>query len=238
MTFSTSFFRPYVAKPAHPKVVLRTETGDIRFTLPWAPREIDHDGMSPEYKEVPRAGDEPYLVLGAKRLRGMTLQFTLATIGRQSTSVESSIRLLERIANSSQRVYLAYGPTEGGLWRIMDMSVSSISRKHGTNEITAATVNLTMKRNISNVINLGPVTNKPKPATPTTTTTTTKTATPVVKPATTTTTVRYHTVKSGETLSGISLLYYKTASKWPLIASANSIKNANLIYPGQRLRIP
>lgn len=51
-------------------------------------------------------------------------------------------------------------------------------------------------------------------------------------------TVKYtgqmHTVKSGETLSGIAAQYNTT---WQKIASDNGIANANLIYPGQVLRI-
>lgn len=229
------FKRPVViTKPlqTHPKTVLRTETGDIKFTLPWAPKEVDHDGFSAEYTEVSRAGNEPYLVMSNRRLRGMTLEFTMGHGGRQTGSIETDIRTLEKIAASTQRVYLAYGPTEGGLWRIMEMSVHSLERKHGTNEITAATVSMTFKRNVQTIINLGPTTARPKPTTPTP-----PKGTPSKKPAAKSST-RYYVVKKGDTLGKISLKYYKTASKWPLIASANKIKNPNLIKVGQKLRIP
>ena len=45
----------------------------------------------------------------------------------------------------------------------------------------------------------------------------------------------YHVVRRGETLAGIALRYRTTAQA---IASANGIRNLNLIYVGQRLRIP
>lgn len=50
-----------------------------------------------------------------------------------------------------------------------------------------------------------------------------------------------HTVASGETLSHISLHYYKTANRWKEIYEANKDvigDNPNKIYPGQMLVIP
>ncbi|NTW50838.1 MAG: peptidoglycan-binding protein LysM [Chlorobiales bacterium] len=50
----------------------------------------------------------------------------------------------------------------------------------------------------------------------------------------------YYTVKSGDTLSKIAKSYYGDAAKYPVIFEANRevIKNPDLIYPGQKLRIP
>lgn len=44
----------------------------------------------------------------------------------------------------------------------------------------------------------------------------------------------YYTVKKGDTLSGIAKKYETTVSQ---LVSWNSIKNPNLIYPGQKLRV-
>jgi nucleoid-associated protein YgaU len=51
---------------------------------------------------------------------------------------------------------------------------------------------------------------------------------------------RYHTVQSGETLSGISQHYYGSAVKWRKILAANRdiLSNPNKIRPGMRLVIP
>jgi nucleoid-associated protein YgaU len=50
----------------------------------------------------------------------------------------------------------------------------------------------------------------------------------------------YYEVKSGDSLSKIAKHFYGNAMKYPVIFEANRevIKNPDLIYPGQMLRIP
>lgn len=50
----------------------------------------------------------------------------------------------------------------------------------------------------------------------------------------------FYTIKSGDTLSKIAKTFYGNANKYPVIFEANRevIKDANLIYPGQVIRIP
>jgi len=47
----------------------------------------------------------------------------------------------------------------------------------------------------------------------------------------------HYTVKSGDTLSAISVKFYGTSADYPQIASQNNIPNANLIFAGQHLVI-
>jgi len=51
---------------------------------------------------------------------------------------------------------------------------------------------------------------------------------------------RTYVVVKGDTLSGIAKREYGNSSKWPTIYEANKdvIKDPDLIYPGQQLRIP
>lgn len=53
-------------------------------------------------------------------------------------------------------------------------------------------------------------------------------------------TTQYYIIKSGDTLSAIAQHFYKDANKYPKIFEANRevIKDANLIFPGQKIRIP
>ncbi|MCI0514284.1 peptidoglycan-binding protein LysM [candidate division KSB1 bacterium] len=50
----------------------------------------------------------------------------------------------------------------------------------------------------------------------------------------------YYEVQKGDSLSKIAKKYYGDANKYPVIFEANKevIKKADLIYPGQKLRIP
>jgi len=50
----------------------------------------------------------------------------------------------------------------------------------------------------------------------------------------------YYTIQKGDTLSKIAKTYYGNAMKYPVIFEANRevIRNADLIYPGQVIRIP
>lgn len=51
---------------------------------------------------------------------------------------------------------------------------------------------------------------------------------------------KYYTVVKGDTLSKIAKAFYGDAMKYPVIFEANKpmLKNPDLIYPGQVLRIP
>ncbi len=52
--------------------------------------------------------------------------------------------------------------------------------------------------------------------------------------------VEYYEIKSGDTLSAIAAKFYGKASEYPRIFEANRevIKDPDLIYPGQKIRIP
>lgn len=47
-----------------------------------------------------------------------------------------------------------------------------------------------------------------------------------------------HTVKEGETLTGLAYRYYKNAYLYNDICKANNLKNCDLIEVGQQLIIP
>ncbi len=52
--------------------------------------------------------------------------------------------------------------------------------------------------------------------------------------------VDFYTIVKGDTLSGIAKEYYGDAMKYPVIFEANRevIKDPDLIFPGQKIRIP
>ena len=52
--------------------------------------------------------------------------------------------------------------------------------------------------------------------------------------------VEYYEIVSGDTLSGIAKKYYGDAMQYPRLFDANKevIKDPDLIYPGQKIRVP
>lgn len=52
--------------------------------------------------------------------------------------------------------------------------------------------------------------------------------------------VEYYIIRKGDTLSAIAKQFYGNASEYPRIFEANRevIRDPNLIYPGQKIRIP
>ena len=52
--------------------------------------------------------------------------------------------------------------------------------------------------------------------------------------------VEYYVIQKGDSLSAIAKRYYGNAQDYPRIFDANRevIKNPDLIYPGQKIRIP
>ncbi|MDF1584645.1 MAG: peptidoglycan-binding protein LysM [Methyloprofundus sp.] len=52
--------------------------------------------------------------------------------------------------------------------------------------------------------------------------------------------IEYYIIQSGDSLSKIAKKYYNNAAEYPRIFEANKevIKNPDLIYPGQKIRIP
>jgi nucleoid-associated protein YgaU len=52
--------------------------------------------------------------------------------------------------------------------------------------------------------------------------------------------VEYYIIEKGDTLSKIAKQFYGDANKYPRIFEANRevIKDANLIFPGQKIRVP
>jgi nucleoid-associated protein YgaU len=47
-----------------------------------------------------------------------------------------------------------------------------------------------------------------------------------------------HTVRRGDTLSGIAARHYNDPGLWRHIATANGISNPRVLKPGQVLRVP
>lgn len=223
-------------RTAHPKVVLVAE-GGRRYTLPAAP-PLARDGLAPRYATFERVGRKPIMARGGYELK--TYNVSLLVAGRNNAgvlddqvSVEGDLELLRSIARDGERVrWEGYGPSEAGWYRITAMSEQDIRRRHGTNEITQASVTMTLSETVDAQAHVGPVTGgvAPPPAAPG--------ATGAVAAAPAAAVGRTYTVVRGDTLAGIAIKMYKSSARWKEIADANKIADARTLKVGQVLTIP
>lgn len=208
------------------RAVLTCGRGSL--TLPSTSPEARLSELGAEWTQIPRPGDTPMLRRASHRLRKLELDVIFGDeLG--SKNVEADLDKLEAFAVSDDPISVGYGALEAGFWRLTDIAPTSKRREPGTNRVTRLDATLTFveaERGESGGWGIT-ATTPPKP----TTKPTKKKAKP--KPS-----VRHYTVKRGDTLSRIAAHFYHNANLWPRIARANKLRNANRIYPGQRLVIP
>lgn len=201
------------------------------LTLPLTSPQVEHTDLAADWVQVSRGGQRPLVRKAGPRLRQMRFDAVFKNGGRP---VEGGLRLLDRFANADQPLAVAYGPLEGGMWRLTDVRIRSTRRQPGSNAITEAEVTLTFLEHVpdeyTRPLSARPATTAPAPraATPT----------PVAAKAPAKSAPKTHLVQRGDTLSKIAVKYYGDANRYPEIARANGIRNPNLIKAGQRLKIP
>lgn len=208
------------------RMYLYAEIGDTRLAVPIAPREVEYGGLAAEWVTVDRPGGKPLLIRKQQPLE--TRSFTVLLTSKQSMHVSqtAAIGLLRALARQSGRVLVRYSATESGLWRITEATVASQQRHPVTNEITRATVSITLTEASDPAPAVGPITGGAQPA--------------PGGGSNPPTGQRTHTVVRGNTLWGIALKYYGKGALYPRIfdANRNKIRNPNLIYPGQVFVVP
>lgn len=195
------------------------------LSVPYAPRQIEYGGWAQEWTQTERSGTTPLLLRKSQPL--FTLRFSLLFANPNPYQQQvSTLATLQNLARTKERVLVRYSPTEAGLWRITELTITSEQRHPETNEITQCTASLTLTQASDAAPSVGPITggssSKSASAKPT-------------APA-----PRTHTVVSGDTLWGIAQKYYGNGTQWPKIFDANrdKIKDPHWIFPAQVFVIP
>lgn len=201
--------------------IFAESTGELALSVPYAPREIEYGGWNQNWTETERTGTTPLLLFRNWPLPTIRFSLALASVNPYESQVPNLVKL-EQLARTKERVLVRYSVSESGLWRITDLSVSSQQRHPETNEITRATVSMTLTRASDAAPSVGPVSGGPPPTAP--------------APAP----QRTHTVVRGDTLWGIAQRYYGNGTLWPRIFDANrsKIKDPHWIYPAQVFVVP
>jgi LysM repeat protein len=221
--------------PQQQKMTIRTEDNVFNFTVPYAPVKVTHTNLARGTAEVPRPGRAPLLLSMAPQLRKMSFSLMIGNKD-PNWSAENALWMLRAMANNGVRVIVTLNHSETGIWRITSLSETSTRRRPITNEITRADVDVELTQASELVTHVGPLSGGVKPA-PTIPTSRPVPRPPVSKPSPAPS-VRYHVVRRGDTLWDLAVRYYRNGTLWRRIADANRLRNPNLIYPGQRLRIP
>lgn len=209
----------------HKKMYIYAEsTGALSFSAPYAPREIEYGGWAQEWTQTDRSGNTPLLLRKSQPLFSLRFSLLLASTNPYESQVPR-LAALQNLARTKERVLVRYSPTEAGLWRITEFTISSEQRHPETDEITRCVVSLTLTQASDAAPSVGPVSGgsssggggSPAPAAP-----------------------RTHTVVSGDTLWGIAQRYYGNGTLWPKIFDANrdKIKDPHWIYPAQVFVVP
>lgn len=257
-TVTVSAGRQGARQPApvrHPKATIVTENG-VRLVLPFAPREVEHDGFTDEFANLSRAGRKPLTVRTGDGLRAVSFGVFLG-YGDPQRSVEPLLKTLARIAAAGDSCVISLSALEAGRrWNLTGLTVSTLMRQHGTNAVTRANVSLTFTEDVEAVIKVGPISGGKKPKKPkkgkgnkddkgprdTMSGGTQAVGVGGYRPnapgSRSKPTTQRHTVARGETLPKIALLYYGDPSEWRRIAQASDVRDPRKLKAGDRLIIP
>ncbi len=175
-----------------------------------------------QWSEIPRSRSLPWLVDSGRRLKKLRVK---GTIYKSGTAVDFSLDQLYFMSTRAVVMTFVYGRYEAGQYRMTELSVETMFREPGTNNVTAASVEFTLTQ-ASDPPVPKPVASAPAPLPP-------APPSPPSQPST-----RIHTVAKGDSLWLIANHIYGNGSAWKRIADANHLKDANRIYPGQKLVIP
>jgi len=214
-----------------------------RVVLPITSPAATYSNLEQNWQELDRPGRRPLNMHVGGKLRTIQLNVTLAAADGGTRDfdniVETKVRQLTRMCNwdsRDQAVALTYGAydsstelTATGHWHIDSFVLDSTWRQE-SNNISQATATVTLKE-----VSDPPAANNQNPgwtAPPAAPTYTTGGGKPQ--------TVRYWTVKQGDTLYKIArAVYGKPEPGWRSIASANFLSNpARDLQPGSALLIP
>jgi nucleoid-associated protein YgaU len=194
--------------------------GAVTFTI--TDPETEHTGLGNRWVEVPRPGGRPFLHNAGAGNRKFRVKATL--YADPPGNVLHDLNTVMFFHALADKVTLSYSWLETIEAVVTDLRVTVKQRVEGSNEPYWADLELELTDRPPDLKQLAPVpapaAAPPPPA-------------PPAPPAGT-----WYVVKRGDTLAAIAVHFYQHADRYMVIATANGIRNPNLIVVGQRLLIP
>jgi LysM repeat protein len=217
---------PGIAPSTGPKMTLVTESGSVVLAVDVAPQDIEYSKLENEWTEAERSGTTPLLLHSGVPLYEMQFSFMITDKLDMYAPQTAKIDTLRKLARHGEKILCRYGPSEQGTWRVKSASLSSELRNPSTQEISRATVSITLTQSSDAAPAVGPVLRPPPPPPP-----------PPAPPP-----PRTYVVVKGDCLWRIAQRFYgpNAGPQWPRIydANRNQIRDPHWIYPGQRFVIP
>jgi LysM repeat protein len=227
---------PGIVPPSSPATITLLGQGAPPIVLPITNPSATYANLEGNWTEVTRPGLKPLNVKVGLKLH--TVAITSTIVGADSgprdpgNSVEPILAALIGLANGDGTYPVAFTwgsldsgtvMTETGHWRVDSLSIASVTRQPVTNNMSQATVTLTLKEVSDPVANPNVQSTDPTSGTGSGT-----------KPAAN---VSSYIVKQGDTLYSIAQQIYGTSSDWVLLGYENNIDNPTDIYPGEKLTV-
>lgn len=215
-------------KPANPKGLTLIDQKGWTFRLPTSPSTWDYRDMQ-RWGQIEREGFKAISRPVGIGLRTLSFSINIFALNT-GVSVEDQIIHLTNIAARGTviRIKGGSGYYQGPCWWYVKDYTFKANRLTPSGRVTQATMSFDLEEYVEgpgNVMKPPPPAPPKKPA-----------PTPVKKPV-----YRWHTVVKNDWLSKLAIRYLGNMSRWPEIYALNRAvvgPNPNLIYPGQKLKIP
>lgn len=208
-----------------PTAYFISEDATAAIALPYAPNSYKIGGLAPEFSTIARAGDKPLTVFSNLPL--LTVSLDLYISPKQPKRVLDSVsdyltELRKYIRQRKRWAFIIDGQLSGTYWYFTQADLTGERRRQTDNELTAATVSVTLTEASDTEITTGPTTggvvaSDPDPEGATN---------------------RTYTVKSGDVLWSIAVRFLGDGRRWTEIATLNGITDPRTLQVGKVLRIP
>ena len=207
-----------------PTAFFLSEDGGTAIALPYAPNSYSIGGIAGAYSTIQRAGDKPLTIFSNDQLLTVNMELYIAPKrqNRILDSVDAYLTEFRRYVRQKKRwKFVIDGQIAGIYWYFTQVDLQSKLRRPTDNELSVATLSVSLTEASDLTIATGPVDGGVSPTDPN----------PDGAPN------RTHTVKSGDYLWNLAVRYLGSGKCWPDIAKLNNITDPRTLRVGQ-LKIP